>query len=57
MNAAWLSQPDCSSSGFEWSYSGPERRRMRVKLLAALVALAAAGVAWLVVIDALRRTL
>jgi hypothetical protein len=30
---------------------------MRVKLLAALVALAAAGVAWLVVIDALRRTL
>jgi hypothetical protein len=30
---------------------------MRAKLLAALVALAAAGAAWLVVIDALRRTL
>jgi hypothetical protein len=30
---------------------------MRVKLLAALVALAAAGAAWLVVIDALRRML
>jgi hypothetical protein len=30
---------------------------MRAKLVAALIALAAAGGAWLVVIDALRRTL
>jgi hypothetical protein len=30
---------------------------MRAKLLAALVAVAAAGGAWFVVIDALRRTL